>query len=483
MQLAEFESLDIFSDAVITGVSIDSKAVASGDLFVAMPGEKFNGHDFIEEALLKGASAVAVTRPDVFENLANKGIPTIRIGDPIEFCWQASCFVYDHPSRNLQMVGITGTNGKTTTAWILSQMLNLCGQNCAYVGTLGAHFGSEKIDTNFTTPFPPALNRLLIELKNKGADSVAMEVSSHALAQKRIDGTEFDAAVFTNLTQDHLDYHGNMENYFESKKRLFGDLPSTKPLVNVINVDDEWGKLLFASTHNAIGYGKNAAEMKLLKSSFGPTSLEMKVCWHDRTYDIKCNLGAYFNVYNTLAALTTAVCLGIPMENCVSSLSNVKAAPGRFEPVETSGNYSVIVDYAHTPDALEKLLESARQLNPSRIIAVFGCGGDRDKTKRPLMGAAVSKKADYAIVTSDNPRTEMPEKIIADILPGINKSKPFKTIVNRRDAIFEAIEMASKNDIVIIAGKGHEDYQIIGTEKIHFDDREVAAEAIKVKRE
>lgn len=481
MRLTEFDSLDIFSDADLTGVSIDSRTTSPGDLYIAMPGEKVNGHDFVDMAVSNGASAVAVSRPEVFDKLASDGIPVIRIGDPIEFCWQASTFIYNHPTRNLQMVGITGTNGKTTTAWILAQMLNLCGQNCAYVGTLGAQYAGEKLETGFTTPFPPDLNKLFVELKKRGADSIAMEVSSHALAQRRVDGVEFDVALFTNLSQDHLDFHGNLENYFEAKRRLFGDLPSTKPLRSAINADDSWGIQLLKSAPGAIGYGKNAQELKLIDSGFSASSLQMELEWEGKNYLATAQLGARFNVYNSLAAISASLLLGIPIEKCISALSKAKAAPGRFEAVETNGEFSVIVDYAHTPDALQKLLESVRELKPARILTVFGCGGDRDKTKRPLMGSAVSKVADISFVTSDNPRTENPESIIDDILPGMENGKEIRVIVDRQEAIFAAVSEAKNGDVVVIAGKGHEDYQIIGTTKRHFDDREIASEAIEAK--
>jgi UDP-N-acetylmuramoyl-L-alanyl-D-glutamate--2,6-diaminopimelate ligase len=437
-----------------------------------MPGTTHDGHDFVDQALHAGA-AVCVERIDVFEGLS----PAILVENSVDACWRISKRVYGDPSVKLKAVGVTGTNGKTTVAWVLRQALESLGMKTAYMGTLGAFIGDERIDTGLTTPFPPEIQDFLRRCVSEGDAAVVMEVSSHALAQRRVDGVEFDVAVFTNLSQDHLDFHDDFEDYFDAKERLFTALPSTKRLTSVINADDAYGRLLIERVDGAITFGSDGS-VKLVDEKPRLDRLSVKLRFAGQEHAIEAPLGARFNVSNSLAVFSTLLALGFSANDAARGLSHAKGAPGRFEAVPTSHDFVVIVDYAHTPDALEKVLQSARELTKGKLICVFGCGGDRDRSKRPKMAAAASSIADVVWVTSDNPRTENPESIIADILPGLVKGVDHHVQVDRRKAIRGAIKEASAGDCVVIAGKGHENYQIIGKEKTHFDDREVAAEAL-----
>lgn len=467
------------SDADLTGVAIDSRSVKVGDLFVAMPGARYDGHYFVEDALKRGAAAALVSQPEIFHELQQQNRPCALVIDATDACWRVSKQIYGDPSAKLVVVGVTGTNGKTTVAWLLSQILTQFGCTTAYMGTLGARVGDRQLSTGLTTPFSPEINSLLKGFADDGVTHVVMEVSSHALAQRRIDGVEFDAAVFTNLSQDHLDFHPDIEDYFIAKRRLFVDLPSSKRLHSVINADDEFGRRLLMEVKDAISFGESsAAHLRLLTSRCTVSEIHFKAEWGGDTVEVHAPMGARFNVMNALAAMGAGLTLGYEATAIAEALSGVSPAPGRFESVPTGQDFDVLVDYAHTPDALEKLLESVRDLKPKRVLTVFGCGGDRDKTKRPLMARAASRLSDVVFVTSDNPRTEDPLRIIEDILEGMDPGTDPFVEPDRRKAIEMAVSSAEPGDVVVIAGKGHEDYQILGTEKIHFDDREVAAAAI-----
>lgn len=475
MRLTELASLPgviaISGDCEISSVTLDSRSAGAGGVFIASKGISLDGHDFVGDALAAGA-AVAVSRPDIFEGLS----PALLVEDSTDAAWRISKRVYGDPSSKMTLVGVTGTNGKTTVAWVLRQALEALGVRAAYMGTLGAFIGDRKVDTGLTTPFAPETNAFLSDCVEAGIECVAMEVSSHALAQKRIDGVEFDVAVFTNLSQDHLDFHTDFEDYFAAKRRLFGGLPSYKLLVSVINADDEFGRRISADGR-VITFGEDG-DIRLMHSRATLDSVTLDVQYQGSDHTISAPLGAKFNVSNALAVFGALLGMGRSPQEAVRGLSAVSGAPGRFEAVAGGRGFAVIVDYAHTPDALEKVLQSARELTDGRLICVFGCGGDRDKTKRPRMAAAASSIADIVWVTSDNPRTENPEAIIADILPGLAEGIASRVEVDRRKAIVGAISEAKPGDCVVIAGKGHEDYQIIGKEKTHFDDREVAAEAL-----
>ncbi|MDQ2986342.1 MAG: UDP-N-acetylmuramoyl-L-alanyl-D-glutamate--2,6-diaminopimelate ligase [Armatimonadota bacterium] len=464
--------LAISGDAPVDSVTLDSRSACPGSIFVASKGTSLDGHDFIGDALASGAS-IAVSRLDVFEGRS----PAVLVENSNEATWRFSKQVYGDPSAKLKVIGVTGTNGKTTVAWVLRQALESLGQRTAYMGTLGAFVGQECIDTGLTTPFSPEINEFLARCANDGVDALTMEVSSHALAQKRVDGVEFDVAVFTNLSHDHLDFHTDFADYFAAKERLFFDLPSRKELKSVLNVDDPFGAQIARKIGGAITFGDTGA-VKLMEAHPGLDSLRMQVAYSGQKWEITAPLGARFNVSNSMAVLSALLALGYSPADSSRALASVSAAPGRFEPVENGRGVSVIVDYAHTPDALEKVLLSASELTGGRLICVFGCGGDRDKDKRPKMASAASSIASIVWVTSDNPRTEDPESIIADILPGLVPATESRVEPDRRKAIFGAIAEARPGDCVVVAGKGHEDYQIIGKEKTHFDDREVAAEAL-----
>lgn len=476
MRLADLTSvpgvLAVSGDAEVNTVTLDSRKAGSGSLFVAMPGVSVDGHDFAAAASAAGA-VVVVSRLEVFESVS----PAILVEDTVEACWRLSKKVYGDPSTKLRVIGVTGTNGKTTVAWVLRQALDSLGLKTGYMGTLGAYVGEERLETGLTTPFPPEINAFLARCVEAGVDAVAMEVSSHALAQHRVDGVEFDVAIFTNLSQDHLDFHANFDEYFSAKKRLFFDLPSNKSVKSVINIDDEYGRMIASKVASGITFGETG-DIRLLASEPGLNALSMQVLCSGKEVSIQAPLGARFNISNGMAVFSSLLALGYSIDESARALSSVNGAPGRFESVPNNKGISVIVDYAHTPDALEKVLSSAKELTSGRLICVFGCGGDRDKLKRPKMAQAVSGIALIAWVTSDNPRTEDPLLIIDDILPGMGLGVESRVELDRRKAIFGAIGEAEPGDCVVIAGKGHEDYQIIGTEKTHFDDREVAAEAL-----
>jgi UDP-N-acetylmuramoyl-L-alanyl-D-glutamate--2,6-diaminopimelate ligase len=461
--------LAINGDAEVDSVTLDSRQVNTGSVFVASKGLSLDGHDFVKDALNCGA-AVAVERLDVFEKCS----PAILVEKSEDAVWRLCKKIYGDPSAKLKIIGVTGTNGKTTVAWMLRQALEALRLKTAYIGTLGAYIDQELIETGLTTPFSPDINSFLSKCIQSGVEYVTMEVSSHALAQKRVDGIEFDVAVFTNLSQDHLDFHANLADYFEAKLRLFGGLPSEKPLKCVVNLDDEYGGKINCT---GIRHGTKSGDVRLISSQSKLDCLEMVVEYANASYEIKVPMGGRFNVDNALSVFCSLLVLGFSADAAVTSLKSVKGAPGRFQAIASKKDFVVLVDYAHTPDALEKVLRTAREMTEGKLLCVFGCGGDRDKSKRPRMGAAASAIADIVWVTSDNPRTEDPNSIIDDILPGISGAN-VRIEVDRRKAIHGAIQEAARGDCVIIAGKGHENYQIIGREKRYFDDSEVAAEAL-----
>lgn len=465
--------LGTVGDADITDISIDSRKVRPGSLFVAIKGAESDGHSYIESAIQAGAAGVVQSNGSSFE------VPSIRVADTVDALWRISKKFFGDPSSDLIMVGITGTNGKTTTAWITTQALIALGVDAAYIGTLGAIHRQETFDIGYTTPFPPETFSLLKNVKDRGAKAAIMEVSSHALSQRRIDGVEFDVAAFTNLSQDHLDLHGDMESYFQAKQRLFCDLETNKQLKGVSNADDEYGRRLIEEGLAQVSFGTTNGRIRIVDRQVWMDRLSMTVSINGAKTQLQVPIGGGFNVMNVAASIAILHSLGYSAQDIAASLASVKAAPGRFESIPTRDEYQVIVDYAHTDDALSKLLRSVREFNPNRIITVFGCGGDRDSTKRPKMGFAATSLSDVAIVTSDNPRTEDPNKIISEILVGATGGAEVHVEPDRKSAINAAIAEAREGDVVVIAGKGHEDYQILSTGKIHFDDREVAAEAIE----
>jgi UDP-N-acetylmuramoyl-L-alanyl-D-glutamate--2,6-diaminopimelate ligase len=474
--------------ATVLGVAYDSRTVKPGELFVAVPGLRRDGRRYVDDALARGAAAVVFEGPDLLE-----GRETGRVLVPSsrEALARLADAYYGHPSGELTVIGITGTNGKTTTSYLVDALLTSRGQRTGLIGTVQYRVGTEVSPAGQTTPEAVELQSLLRRMVDAGVTAVAMEVSSHALALSRVDGIDFDIAVFTNLTQDHLDFHATMEAYGEAKRRLFvllaGGLKSGRAAV--VNADDPAGVGMVAGLSlRTITYGMRArADVRPARWTSGAEGIRMSVRTPLDHLDIVSPLVGEHNVMNLLAAAAVGVALGIPPAAIGRALSSVDSVPGRFERVEAGQPFLVIVDYAHTPDALERTLETAQKLRApgGRLAVVFGCGGDRDRGKRPLMGAIASRLADHVWITSDNPRSERPEAIIADIVAGIPAGRPGdpaldrrETIPDRKLAIQRALDWARAGDIVVIAGKGHETYQVVGSEVLPFDDRIQARAAL-----
>ena len=471
-------------DTNITGASSDSRAIQAGYLFCAMKGAKLDGHDFIEAALAKGAGAVLAEHKC---NLPDT-IPYIIIKNPYQVLGMVAETIAEKPADNLRLIAVTGTNGKTTTAYLIRSLLKACGKTTGMIGTVEYDLGNgTKINADRTTPTPFALQELFSAIRDNSAEFTVMETSSHALEQGRLGSAQCDIAIFTNLTQDHLDYHVNMDNYFAAKKLLFSK-HLKRGGTAIVNVDDLHGVELASSIKDrallAFSF-KDApcANVKLKDLSLEPNGSSFKMYFpNGEEWDTTTVLPGNYNAENVAGALCAAYALGLPKEIVLSNISSSRGAPGRMQPVTIPGqDFAVYVDYAHTDDALRNVLSSLRSLPHNRLLAVFGCGGDRDRTKRPLMGKAAAELADILYVTSDNPRTEAPDDIIREILNGIPYATPYQAITDRKAAIFEAIASAQSGDIILIAGKGHEDYQEINGVKHHFNDSEIALEALKNK--
>ena len=484
--LAQVSSLKSFPeypalDLEVKGISTNSHACYSGDLFIGMPGTRVDGGDFWQSAMESGAIAAVITPQAAAKFPPQPHDCVLVTEDIINICAEIAANFYQNPTQNLKMIGVTGTNGKTTTSHLIEFFLNQAQKPTALIGTLYTRWQGYQKTATHTTPFAVDLQAQLAEALNAGNEYTVMEVSSHALAQGRVKGCQFDAAIFTNLTQDHLDYHKDMDDYFQAKSILFQ--PEYLKGKAIINYDDPYGKKLIKSltahkSSQVWTYSVNDSSADLYTSNLEYQATGVKGILHTPKGEIEFNspLVGQFNLANLLAAAGAILSMDLDLEIIAESLPNFQGVPGRMERVQVSENQevSVIVDYAHTPDSLENLLKAARPFIPGKMICVFGCGGDRDRTKRPKMGKIAADLADIAVVTSDNPRTEAPEKILEDILTGIpDRIKPI-VIGDRSLAIKTAIETAKPGDGVLIAGKGHEDYQILGTEKIHFDDREEA---------
>ncbi len=475
----------VSSDPDIKGITNDSREVGDGFLFVAVKGFSVDGHRFVESAVEKGAVAVVVDR-DKFDKVKKKvksNAEVIPCDDTRAVESVMADVFYRHPSRDLKVVGITGTNGKTTTSFMLYEIFKNHFGTAGLIGTVKYIIGSEELPSVNTTPDSILLQKTFRDMVDRGVKAVAMEVSSHALVLKRVESVDFDVGVFTNLTQDHLDFHGSMDEYLKAKLHLFEVMKNgKKDSIAVLNADSDVFPVVraFLRTLNVpfitFGITKPADyQAKNVSLSFDGIRYSL-FSYGDFVADVEVGVSGFFNVYNSLSAFAVSDVLGIPIEDVLSGLKNTRVS-GRFEVVKVKDFY-VVIDYAHTPDALERLLRSVQQIRHSRITVVFGAGGDRDKTKRKPMGEIASFLADRVIITSDNPRTENPEQIIKDIMEGVDRDEPDEVIVevNRKKAIEYALSTAVKNEIVVIAGKGHEDYQIIGTQKIYFSDREVVEE-------
>jgi UDP-N-acetylmuramoyl-L-alanyl-D-glutamate--2,6-diaminopimelate ligase len=470
-------------------VTHDSRQAGAGFLFVAISGLTMDGHRFVEDVMRRGAAGIISER----ERPADFTGAWLQVADARAALAQAAAIVHGDPSAHLKLIGVTGTNGKTTTTYLLFALAEAAGDRAAMLTTVEYRIGEKSEPAIRTTPEASDTQRFLRQALDDGCRMAGMEASSQALHLHRCDGLKFRAAIFTNLTRDHLDYHHTMEEYFDAKKILFDGRLGAKPEISVINADDEWGvKLsdeLKAAGQNVVTFGIDKSadftaeniEISLLKG----TSFTLKTPQGER--ELTSPLVGKPHVYNILSAAAASLSVGYGLDAISKGIETCVGAPGRFERVphaNNGGDFAVVVDYAHTDDALLNTLKTARDLTTGRIITVFGCGGDRDKTKRGPMGQAAGKYSDLAIITSDNPRTEDPLKIIAQVEAAVKETgTPYLTIPDRREAIHQAVARAKSGDVIIIAGKGHETYQIIGSDKFHFDDREVAQEALAARAE
>jgi UDP-N-acetylmuramoyl-L-alanyl-D-glutamate--2,6-diaminopimelate ligase len=480
------------ADREVTAVTYDSRQAGPGAVFVALRGAHADGATFVRDAIRRGAIAVVsdAAAPD------GVGLPWLRVADARLALAALASELSGHPSRELTLVGITGTNGKTTTSYLLASIFEAAGVRCGRIGTVGYRIADREIDAPRTTPEAPDLQRMLREMVTVGCGACVMEVSSHALALRRADHLQFAAAIFTNLTRDHLDFHRNMEEYFDAKRRLFELLPDTA--VAITNLDDRRGAEIAAKTRRPVTYAIDAAaDVRPGPLSFSLDGLSFEARTPRGTLRLRSPLVGRPNAYNILAAVAAAMALDVAFSAIENGIEQLAQVPGRFQVVSAStDDVRVVVDYAHTDDALKNLLETARPLAPGRLITVFGCGGDRDRPKRPLMGAVAARLSDLVVVTSDNPRSEDPEQIIDEIKRGIvvpadrgaargaagPRSTPYLAISDRRAAIERAVRDARAGDLVLIAGKGHEKYQVIGERVLPFDDVEVARAALARRR-
>lgn len=466
---------------MVTAVAYDSRRVVPGAVFVALKGVKADGVAFAEQALSRGAAAIVAETPTP----EGKGSTWLRVSDARLALALLGAEFYGHPSREMPVVGVTGTNGKTTTAYLLAAMYEAAGIQAGLMGTVTYRIGRDEREASRTTPEGPDVQSLLRDMRTAGCGACVMEVSSHALALKRVDATRFAAGIFTNLTRDHLDFHEDMEAYFAAKARLFAMLPSDAP--GIVNLDDPRGETIAATCSRPVTYAMTGP------ADVTPGPFEIRL--DGLAFDVRTPRGEVRvssrlvgrpNASNILAAVATAQALGLPLDAIERGLAALAGVPGRFEVVSEPGDgVTVVVDYAHTDDALRNLLETARPLAAARLLTVFGCGGDRDRTKRPLMGMVAARLSDVVVITSDNPRSEDPQRIIDEIARGIpagsqgpGRTPTVLTLVDRAAAITKAVEVAQPGDLVLVAGKGHEKYQQIGDRVLPFDDGAVARAAL-----
>lgn len=459
----------------IQGIAYSSKNVQPGFLFAALKGEKKDGFDFVEEALLMGAVAILSEKPKPQDFTKN----WINVRDAREALALSSANFYSHPSQNMKVIGITGTKGKTTTTYLLEEILKKSEYTPGVIGTVSYRGPKIDIPAQRTTPEALDLQRMMREMLDKGVTHCLIEVSSHALELKRVLGIGFDIAIFSNLSGEHLDYHLTMERYFEAKKKLF--FLNREKKISVVNLDDLWGKKLISQLPGVITYGLEAsAIVRGEKYSLTEKGIELEVKYPGGQFTVTSSLLGKPNLYNVLASIATALTLNISIPAIRDGIAALKRIPGRFEKIENDSGLHIFVDYAHTDDALRNLLETVKELDPGRIILVFGAGGDRDKAKRERMGEVAGRMADCTILTNDNPRSEDPLSIISAIERGIKKAgtKNYSILPDRREAIEHALSMGEKGDYILVAGKGHENYQIIGDTVIPFNDAEVIKEIL-----
>lgn len=458
-----------YEDKEIAEVTSDSRQVQEGYLFVCIKGASFDGHTVAGEMLEKGAAAVVSER--------DLGLPNQIIVDDTRDAYSPICAnFFSNPADSLKLIGLTGTNGKTTTTFLIKQILENVGKKVGLIGTVQNMVGDEIYPAHYTTPDPHELQGLFRKMVDASCEYCVMEVSSQALAQGRVKGIHFLVGAFTNLTQDHLDYHKTWENYFNAKRMLFENCD-----IAVTNIDDKNGlKIVEGLPCKVKTYSvdNNNSDYTAKNVSFSSHGVKYELV-SDKIGRVNCPIPGRFSVYNSLCAASCALALGIDFDEVLCAIGNSKGVKGRIEVVPTNTDYTVIIDYAHSPDGLENIITSLREIAKGRVVTVFGCGGDRDRTKRPKMGKIAADLSDFCVVTSDNPRSETPSKIIDDILEGMKDSKtPYTVIEGRKDAIEWAMKNAQKDDIILLAGKGHETYQILPTGTIHFDEREVIADIL-----
>ena len=468
---------------VVRHLTADSRQVVPETLFVALRGVHTDGHRFLGEALDRGASVLVVEEfPGALqERVQQAGCTVVKVPNSRQaFALLASAY-YGHPGRRLRLIGITGTNGKTTTSYIIESILQAAGKAVGVIGTVSYRLGTQEIPATHTTPDALELHGLLAQMVKANLGYAVMEVSSHALDQERVWGCRFEAAVFTNLSRDHYDYHGTVEAYFAAKARLFQELSS---VWHILNLDDPYGQqLLQMSRARLLTYAlEGEATCKPSAVRHGLDGIRFHLSTTKGQLEITSPLVGRHNVYNLLAGIAVAIALDIDAGAIIQGIAQLQRVPGRLERVDSGQDFAVFVDYAHTPDALEQVLQLVRAETTGRLITVFGCGGDRDPGKRPLMGQVATRLSDYTIITSDNPRTEDPQRIIDAIITGVESAADYVALPDRQEAIAHAIAMAQPRDTIVIAGKGHEDYQILGQTRRHFDDREVAQAALEHRR-
>lgn len=446
----------------------DSRKVKKGDTFIAIRNVNRDGHDYILQAIQNGAEKIICEK-------GSYSVETEIVSDTRKYLDEYLYTNYYPKIKDMKFIGVTGTNGKTTICFLVYQMLKKLGSNPAYIGTIGFYYNNIKKELNNTTPDTDLLYEMLLEAKEAGCDTVVMEVSSHALDKNRIYGLEFDEVAFTNLTQDHLDYHETMENYCNAKRRLFTLTRNQK--FAVINGDDTYAKNFILPDNNNITVSAINGDILIKEMEFYHTHTAIKFTYEEKEYNTTIKMVGRYNVYNFLTATMLVHKLGFSLEEILNLTEELNAPNGRMEKIDYKTN-SIFIDYAHTPDAVINVLKSAEEYKKGRIITIIGCGGDRDRKKRPIMGRAAEEHSDYVIFTNDNPRTEDETRIMNDILAGLNKEN-HEVIYDRKEAIKKGVSLLKENDILMVLGKGHEDYQIIGTEKHHLSDQEVVEEAIK----
>lgn len=471
----DYINIENFSDVEITNIQIDSRKVTKNSLYVAIKGTNVDGHIFIKSAFENGAIAVICE-----ENINIKGLCTIKVCSARIGLSTICKNFYLNPTKDIDLIGVTGTNGKTSITYFLEQVFTQFNKKVGVIGTIGIKINGDKLDYDFatsTTPDTIQLNEIAVIMKNKGVEVIAIEVSSHSLELNKVSALNFDVAIFTNLTQDHLDMHKNMQNYRNAKAKLFKMCKTS-----IINADDKYKDFMIQSTKgNIITYSiHNESDLQAINIQYFMDKVEFDIKINDEIKHFILNVPAKFSVYNALAVIGASIVKEIPINIIQKGIENIKGVLGRIQTIKNDKGFNVIVDYAHTPDGLDNIIKAVKQFTKGKVITVFGCGGDRDTKKRPIMGKISAKYSGYTIITSDNPRSENPTSIVDEIEKGVLPiTTNYEKIVDRKEAIYKAIKMAKVNDSIIIAGKGHEDYEIFADRIVHFDDSEVAKEALE----